>query len=348
MPTQIYDQLLSKYPVGHPLCLNSTYFRNDALRLLSYTNTEDSNPATNPPPQTPQFTLSPGIIYDQQILGDGQGLVLRLLTGNDLHPYGDINVTQLRNTVNFNIDGDDNLYISCISGSSFPQSDISNILLEGSKIVTMIFNIFDASGWLKQGEKVNLNFIREVSGQGFTIDDNTIFDISGTTTIKVAKNIDDLSNDNVELLDESKYNIQISNNYLKLKLTDASYDNYIVKSCSFNIIDNSNVNYLLSTNHLNFYINPATVYELIDNSEYNFIINYSNSNKNSELLNYIEVSYNNFVDIGIFSTYNYILQNNNLGTIGGYFNINQIQYKNFNNLISLTNSNYIIGKIIRL
>ena len=312
------------------------------------------------PPQTPQFTLSPGIIYSEQIidtqtipteqvLGVSQGLVLRLLTDISSHPYGDINVTELRNRVNFSIDENDNLNISCISGSTFPQSDISDIPLEGKKIVTMIFNVFDVSGWLKQGEKINLNFIREVSGQEFSINNFTNFDISGTQFLSLAQTITDLSNStNIIDLSNDHYSIEISNNNLNSKLLDSSYNNYYVKNFSFNVVDISNINYLMSNNDLNFYINPATVYDLSSNSEFNFMIDYSNSNSNIDSSNYIELSYNNFITIGNIFIYNYLLQNNYLGPVGGYFNINQIKFNYLDNLVSLTPNNYKIGKIFRV
>lgn len=316
------------------------------------------------PPQTPQFTLSPGIIYSEQIidtktipteqiLGVGQGMALRLFTDISSHPYGDINVTELRNRVDFSIDENDDLNISSLPGKTFPESDISNILLEGKKIVTMIFNVFDASGWLKQGEKVNLNFIREVSGQGFTIDDNTIFDISGTTSLSVAATTADLSNGTpiTNLSYPDDYSIEISNNNLNLKLLDSSYNNYYVKNFSFNVVDISNINYLMSKTDLNFYIQPATVYNLTNNSSFNFIVDYSNNNSDSDNSKYIQVNDQSFVTIGNISIYNYSIQNNHLGPVGGYFNINQInqiEFKNHNNLISLTSNPYKIGKILRV
>ncbi len=307
------------------------------------------------PPQPPQFTLTPGIIYSEQtlntetipteqILGVGQGLALRLLTGISSHPYGDINVTELRNRVNFTIDGNDDLNISCVSGSTFPQTDISNISLEGKKIATMIFNVFDASGWLKQGEEINLNFIREVSGQDFTIDNNKFFDISGTSSLSVVENINDL-NKFLEISDSS-YNIEISNNNLNLKLTDGNYNGYKVKNFSFNLVDSSNIDYLLKKTDINFNIKPATGYILTSDNSFNFIVDYSNNNV-EESIN-IDLSHNHFVTIGNISNYNYLMQNNYLGPAGGYFNINQIKSGNYDNLITLTNNNYKIGKIYRL
>lgn len=308
--------------------------------------------------ELPQFTLSPGIIYSEQILntqtipaeqvlGVGQGLVLRLLTDISSHPYGDINVTQLRGIVNFNIDENDNLKISSIPGATFPQSDISNIPLEGKKIVTMIFNVFDASGWLKRGEKVNLNFIREVSGQGFNIDDNTIFDISGTTLLSIAENLLDLSNGtNIIDLSATDYTIEISNNNLNLKLLDSSYNHYYVKNFSFNLVDTSNINYLMLKTDLNFHINPANVYYLNNSSYFNFIIDFCNNNIANP--NYIRLTHNSFINIGNISIYNYLIQTNYLGPVGGYFNINQIEYRNLNNLIQISNNIYRIGQIIRV
>tara|TARA_B100001093_G_scaffold513582_2_gene585813 strand:+ start:688 stop:1782 length:1095 start_codon:yes stop_codon:yes gene_type:complete len=317
-------------------------------------------------PQLPQFTLSPGIIYSEQIintetipteqiLGVGQGMALRLLTDISSHPYGDINVTELRNRVIFSIDENDDLNISCIPGSTFPKSDMSNISLEGTKIVTMIFNVLDASGWLKQGEKVDLSFVRDVSGEGFTINDNTIFEISGNTSVSVAENLDDLSN-NIDIIDLSNddYFIEISNNDLKLTLLDPSYNNWYLKNFSFNISDSLNTNYLLTNTDLNFNIRSATVYNLTDDSSFKFIVDYSNnSNINSVSSHYIDLSYDNSINIGKISVYNYFLQNISsdnyyLGPVGGYFNINQVEYTNSNNLITISNSISKIGQIYRV
>ena len=313
--------------------------------------------------ELPQFTLSPGIIYSeqiidtqtiptQQILGVGQGMALRLLTGDQLHPYGDINVTELRNRVDFSIDENDDLNISSLPGKTFPESDISNISLEGKKIVTMIFNLFDASGWLEQPEQVKLNFIRDISVNGkiITIHDNTIFDISGTTSLSVAATPADLSNGTpiTNLSYPDDYSIEISNNNLNLKLLDSSYNSYYVKNFSFNLVDSSNINHLMSKTDLNFYIQPATVYNLTNDSSFNFIVDYSNNNSDNNNSKYIQVNDQSFVTIGNISIYNYSLQNNHLGPVGGYFNINQIEFENDNNLISLTSNPYKIGKILRV
>jgi len=362
---KINKKYLNKYYNGN----QTEYFQNETFQILRSRRIFNKNLIEQTSAvdyyqyfdELPQFTLSPGIIYSeqiidtqtiptQQILGVGQGMALRLLTGDQLHPYGDINVTELRNRVNFSIDENDDLNISSIPGTTFPQSDISNIPLEGKKIVTMIFNVFDASGWLKQGEKVNLNFIREVSGQGFNIDDNTIFDISGTTSLSVAETLADLSNGTriKQLSYPDDYSIEISNNNLNLKLLDSSYNNYYVKNFSFNLFDSSNINHLMLKTDLNFYIQPATVYNLTNDSSFNFIVDYSNNNSDSDNSKYIQVNDQSFVTIGNISIYNYSLQNNHLGPVGGYFNINQIEFENDNNLISLTSNPYKIGKILRV
>lgn len=360
------DASLVAYQINQ-LSQNATdYGNNYILNGILLSNLGKGITQSNPfpiyiPPQLPQFTLSPGIIYTEQkinlesiptptgqILGTDQSLVLRLLTGDEIHPYGNIDVTQLRNRVNFSIDENNNLNISCISGSTFPDADINNISLEGKKIVTMIFNVFDASGWLKQGEKVNLNFIREVSGQGFSINDNKIFNISGIPLLSVAKTPADLSNGvSTKLSYPDEYSIEISNNNLNLKLLKSNYNNYYVKNFSFNLVDSSYNNILLLNTDLHFNI-PATVYNLINDPSFNFIVDYSNHNSDSDKSIYIQVYNQTFVTIGNISIYNYSLQNNHLGPVGGYFNINQIKFKNYNNLISLTTNKYKIGKIFKL
>ena len=355
------NKYVNIYRINEQLTTN-TDFATDFADLVSFYQTTDGvPPPLYTPPQPPQFTLSPGIIYSEQkidtqtipteqILGVGQGLALRLLTDISSHPYGDINVTELRNRINFSIDENDCLNISCVSGSTFPQTDISNISLEGKKIATMIFNVFDASGWLKQGEEINLNFTRNVSGQRFTIDKNTIFDISGTSSLSVfRKSIGELvenlnSFDTLEISDSS-YNIEISNNNLNLILRDESYNDYKVKNFSFNLVDSSNIDYLLKKTDINLNIKPATSYILTSDNSFNFIVDYSNNIGGST----IDLSHNHSVTIGNISNYNYLMQNGDLGPKGGYFNINQINYGNNDNLITLTNNNNNkIGKIYRI
>ena len=241
----------------------ATYYSSDYTRFGQFSS---SGTGPIPPlyisPQTPQFTLIPGIINREQVrnlvtitgsenLGVGEGLVLRLLTDNSNNPFGDINVTEVRDRLIFRIDENDDLKISCISGAKFPHSDISNITLEGKKILTMIFNVFDASGLLSQGQEVKLNFIREVSGQPFSIDNNTIFDISGTTSFSVFT--DNLGNS--EQLNSSEYDISIDNsNILFLDLSSANNNFVDVKQLRFNIVDSSNSDYLMLRTDLNFYI----------------------------------------------------------------------------------------------
>tara|TARA_Y100000816_G_C26103710_1_gene585716 strand:+ start:1280 stop:2344 length:1065 start_codon:yes stop_codon:yes gene_type:complete len=338
----------------------ATYYSSDYTRFGQFSS---SGTGPIPPlyisPQPPQFTLIPGIINREQVrnlvtitgsenLGVGEGMALRLLTGDQLYRYGDINFTELRNRVIFRIDENDDLKISCISGAKFPHSDISNITLEGKKIVTMIFNVFDASGFLSQGQEVKLNFIREVSGQGFNIDDNTIFDIPGTTSFSVfTGNLDDS-----EQLNSSEYDISIDNSnilFLHLSSTENSVD---VKQLRFNIVDSSNSHYLMLRTDLNFYISDNIFninYKLTGDPSFNFKLNYSKVLFNSTSAN---VLFNDeYLPVGVISIYNYYIQPsdaNGLGQVGGFFYINRLDNNSDNNLITLTTQEHTIGKIIRI
>jgi hypothetical protein len=213
----------------------------------------------------------------------------------------------------------------------------------------MIFNVFDASGFLSQGQEVKLNFIREVSGQEFYIDDNTIFDISGTTSFSVFS--EDI--DNSEQLNSSEYDISIDNsNILFLDLSSANNDFVDVKQLGFNIVDSSNSHYLMLRTDLNFYISDYRFninYNLSSDSSFNFKLNYS---RDPPSLSYARgLSNNPSLPVGFISIYNYNIQPsdaNGLGQVGEFFYINRLDNNSDNNLITLTTQEHTIGKIIRI
>ena len=343
MTTQIYDQLLSKYPVGHPLCLNSAAFRNDALTLLSYTNTDDSNPATNPPPiYTPPSTSSApaekliaGIICDEQQRGQGQPQAIRLYDPSE-NTLTDLKVNQLRDQIKMEIDSEKNLKVSCVSGSMY----------EGQRVWTMIFNIFDASGWaFKAQNDISLNFKNTI---GLT--DSTRYDISlaGISTIlKVqsdasASTVYDVSNTLVSTLTDASYSIYCtSGNELYIQCSqDASWNQYYVNSLKINLYDTSSNRFFgPSDGYLHLEQTGYDIsYDATSDASFNIDINSNiptTSLENSHLIK-LDPSGSK---IGTLYPYGYRIQPSL-----EYYNINTLTY-HYQNLITLDPSGVILGRV---
>lgn len=296
--------------------------------------------STGSAPSAPSEKLIPGIICDGiQDLGDGQPMALRLYDSSN-HTLHDLNVKELRYDVTMQIDSSKNIYISCVSDSSY----------QGQHILTMIFNIFDASGWALEAENdVSLNITNRLGLNNSTSYDISLAGISSPILIlreysSFDSSLIEISNNyigNTSNTDLS-YSIYIENGneiYIKSKNNTVYYNNYYVDSLKFNLHDLSN-NFLGPSNVF-LYIAPATLYDICYNSTY------ATSFKINTISNELAWNENN-----------YLIKLDSSGTLIGklyplgytihpyleYYNINNLTY-NKNNLIELTNTPVLLGKI---
>lgn len=351
MTTQIYDQLLSKYPVGHPLCLTASAFNNDALKLLSYSNKLDSNPATNPPPlyipppSAPSEKLIAGIICHEQNIGLGQPLAVRLYDPSN-NKIIDLTVKDLRNQIIMEIDSDKNLKVSCTEDSSFINH----------QVWTMIFNIFDASGWALLSNDISFNFTNTNSSN--SVNDLTKYDISLANINQILKvqvdasastDIFDVSNDLISNTMDASYSIYcVSNNELYIKCTeDASWNGYYVNSLNFNLYDTSSNNFL-GPSEIYLHLAPSVTrydisYDQISDASFNINIypsqlpsSYLENNELNDQLIKLDPSGRK---IGTIYPYGYRIQPNL-----EYYNINNLTHYS-QNLITLNPSGVILGQV---
>ena len=326
MTTQIYDQLLIKYPVGHPLCQTPSAFINDALQLILYGNTLDSNTNTNPPelaPQSSSFTLVPGILHGEQNLGDGQPNVMRLIdySDNSLH---DLKVSDIKSKINFYINENDEIVLSCVENSTINERDIS-----GMGVVSMLFNIIDSSGVVNIQSDISLNFINN------DISNSSIFTISGDISGTYIPSLD--NPDDISYINNENTILQIINNNLVIGISSENVSSGYINKLLFKIAIEGSEN-ILNDEDIFINISPATAYDLSYSSE-----TFEISLNNIDGLELIEFSNNEYI-IGEIIPYAYSIQPIiNLSNIA-YYNINNLSFKK-KNLLVLSSNNQILGNL---
>lgn len=301
-------------------------------------NTLDAGPI--PPLYTPPPSekLIPGIICDStQNLGLGQPHALRLYDSSS-DTFNDLTVNQLRQDIIMQIDSTESIYISCISSSAY----------QGQHILTMIFNIYDASGWVLRAENdVSLNITKEIRNNIF-LTNQTRYDLSlaGITEILGVRHQNTLNSLPQDILDnfigntsnsDMSYSIYIQNNneiYIKSLNSLVSYNSWYVDSFKFKLYDLSNSNFVLSPSDVFLYISPATLYEISYNtsSQYFSITTISNEHAWDNSINYLNRIDQSGTLIGKLYPYGYKVQSDL-----EYYNINNLTY-NENNLIRLSNT----------
>ena len=284
-----------------------------------------------------QFSIFPGIIFGEQHLGEGQSLASRLYNYNA--PSGtnhihDITVTQMRDRIDFNINENDELQISCKDGAQTPdRADIS-----GMGIWTMIFNIFDASGWLHAEQDISFGFING------DISSNTEFVLGSTYQGKMSTD----SSFNTPLQDISSGNVTLSIiNGNEITIIANSANHGFISNLSFNL-NGSNIE--LDPDTVFIHITPAIAYDISHGSgSYNFDISLNEDLINSgefsqdDLIHIKDISYT----VGYIRPFGYHIQpNNDLGNPGGYYNINNLTY-NITNLLTLSPIPQTFGRITR-
>ena len=257
-----------------------------------------------------RYKLIPGIINGDQDLGDGLPYAMNIFDPSECILYY-LTVIDLDNNILFNIDQSDNIYISCL-----PDSIYKNM-----QIWTILFNIFDVSGWLLlANQDVELNIINN-----YGYNSNSNFDIS-LSKIEISGN-SSISND--------KFLLECSQNILSLKTTDIGTDisGEIVDNIYFNIKDdNGNI---LDSSMIYLHLTPFTGYELgLGDSSFNFIIKKTDNPNTTNLI----IGNEKQVFAKIFPYGYNILQN------VSYFNINNITIEE-NNLLKLDTSGVLIGKL---
>ena len=314
-----------------------------------------------PPPSTGTGTgtsaaekIIPGIIcHDDQHLGQGQPAALRLyeLSGQTINIH-DYNVKALKNNVIMEIDSSKNVLVRCTE--SFAEKGLS--------IWTLIFNIFDASGWALEAQTdVSLN-ITNLSGP-VHLSESTIYDISLAGIIDPhfrlsvmdasGENIVGISNEYVGsgISSDASYSIYVdpSNNELKIKCSeDASHktesDDFYVSSLKFNLFDTSNSNTFLGPDNVYLHLSAASGLDISYNhtsTDVSFVINPNP----------------NFTSPDMFSKNNLIKLDPSGATIGRllpyaykiipnqeYYNINTLTYRP-DNLITLDTSGVVLGQL---
>ena len=281
------------------------------------------NNGTNPPPTIQdyyidngdiiiqsRYKLIPGIINGDQDLGDGLPYAMNVFDPSECILYY-LTVIDLDNDILFNIDQSDNIYISCL-----PNSIYKNM-----QIWTILFNIFDVSGWLLlANQDVELNTINS-----YGYDSNSNFDIS-LSKIEIS-GISNISND--------KFLLECSQNILSLKTTDIGSDicGEIIDNIYFNIKDENGI--ILDNSMIFLLLTPFTGYELgLGDSTYNFIIRKTGISNTTNLI----IGNQPQVFAKIFPYGYNILPN------VSYFNINNITVEE-NNLLKLDTSGVLLGKL---
>ena len=257
-----------------------------------------------------RYKLIPGIINGDQDLGDGLPYAMNVFDPSECILYY-LTVIDLDNDILFNIDQSDNIYISCLPDSSY----------QNMQIWTILFNIFDVSGWLLlANQDVELNIINSYgydSNSNFVISLSKI-EISGMNTI---------SND--------KFILECSQNILSLKTTDIGSDicGQIIDNIYFNIKDENGI--ILDNSMIFLLLTPFTGYELdLGDSTYNFIIRKTGTSNTTNLI----IGNQPQVFAKIFPNGYNILPN------VSYFNINNITVEE-NNLLKLDSSGVLLGKL---
>lgn len=257
-----------------------------------------------------RYKLIPGIINGDQDLGDGLPYAMNIFDPSECILY-DLTVIDLDNNILFNIDQSDNIYISCLPDSSY----------KNMQIWTILFNIFDVSGWLLlANQDVELNIINN-----YGYNSNSNFDIS-LSKIEIS-GISNISND--------KFILECSQNILSLKTTDIGSDicGQIIDNIYFNIKDENGI--ILDNSMIFLLLTPFTGYELgLGDSTYNFIIRKTVFSNTTNLI----IGNQPQVFAKIFPYGYNILPN------VSYFNINNITVEE-NNLLKLDSSGVLIGKL---
>lgn len=310
---------------------NSSYDQYVALSQQIYNLSQGKPVAGDPLPNIinkSKYTLVHGILHDEQNLGEGQPNVMRLIDFDNQNLY-DLKVTDILSKINFSIDENNKILISCKQGEKINGIDIS-----GMGIASMLFNIFDRNGILDAESDISLNLINN------NINDKFIFSISGeiTGTYSSSKHFNDsfdLTN-NVELI--------IQNNNLLIKNNQNNSPSNYLKSIKFKIECNNN---LLNDSDIFIYITPSSVYNLSYNSlSQEFEINLNNLFINNQDINYIQYN-SNYFNIGIILPYAYHIQKeNNLGEKNiSYYNINNLSF-NKKNLLILSPNSKILGELV--
>ena len=316
------------------------HFSNDftAFGIYSRTGVGPIPPLYIPELQSSQ-KLIPGVIAEEQSLGAGQPKALRLYDAA-ARVLRDLSVTELRNEIIMEIDSNNNIKIRCVENSSYL----------GQYIWTMIFNIYDASGWALNAETdISLNFTNN-----FGVNQDTQFDISLAgidypisviSSIDASHNIQDISKNEIGNSESSdiSYSIYIKNNnelYIKCS-HDASFNNWYINSLDLFLHNISNT--ILSPSNLYLHLLPSTSY-IIDPSDPSFNVDASfNIKMNTQIPN---IRNQDLIKLDPSGSQIGILQPNGYRIYPNisFYNINNLTW-NFHHLIKLDISGVILGKL---
>ena len=287
----------------------------------------------------PQEKVIPGIVYDEQILGKGQALAMRLYDASN-QKFRDLHLKDLRNNINIYLDQYKNILISCASGSIY----------ESMPIWSMIFNIYDASGWLLKAQKdVSLNLVKTINtnNQNRNITNNTQYGISFENISQILRlRESELSQSSrVDILNsdiDRDYLIYIENgNELKIKTVNnnVEYNGWYIDALNINIYDIS---------FANTFLKPQDVFLYLDKFAYDICYNTTHFSINiNQLIPENTLRINNLIRldpsgslIGILKPSGYNIHNDL-----EYFNINNLTF-HYENLITLETKPIILGNIL--
>ena len=187
----------------------------DATFILSYLV---NIPGYNLPDSEP-ITLVPGILHGEQNLGDGQPNVMRLIdySDNSLH---DLKVSDIKSKINFYINENDEIVLSCVENSTINGRDIS-----GMGVVSMLFNIIDSSGVVNIQSDISLNFINNA------ISNSSIFTISGDISGTYIPSLD--YPDDISYINNENTILKINNNNLVIGISSENVSSGYINKLLF-------------------------------------------------------------------------------------------------------------------
>ena len=316
-----------------------TNYLNDFNEFLIFASNTDPlrAPPLYIPPQLSQFALVPGILHDEQYLGDGQSNVLRLIDYSD-NSLLDIKASDLDKII-FRINENNEIMLSCIQDASINGKDIS-----GMGVASMIFNIYDISNskLLSAESDVNLVFSNTtISGD----DVFTISDISASYyPVSSSNSIFPYTNSTINV----NVDISINNNILSIKKSNDISDG-IIADLEFKLTANNSLN--LDNSNAFIHVAPSTKYDLIFNNSLFKIQLHSDFNSDDISFGryiYLDTT-TNYSEFATINPYAYKIKSiNNLGSTSNifYYNINNLSF-NSNNLIILSTNEKKVGTIIK-
>lgn len=315
------------------IILNSDYTQYQALSQQIYNLSRGIQIAGAPLPNISpksKYTLIPGILYDEQNLGEGQPNVMRLIDFNNktLH---DLKLTDIQSKINFYIDENDKILISCKEGSKIDGIDIS-----GMGIASILFNIFNNNGILDVQSEISLNLINN------NLNNLSLFSISGEISGKISETKEFIATQDEDI--DNNIELLIKDSNLLIKTNENTNSLKYLKNIKFKIDYNSE---LLSDSNIFIHITPSSAYNVsYDPQCQEFEINLDNLLINNEGATFIEYKSEYFI-IGTILPYAYHIQKeDNLGEASiSYYNINNLSF-NKNNLFILSSNNKILGEII--